>query len=554
MTRTFALLVAGYALSACSVEAESPEPKGRFQTDQIVQIDLTMAADDWQALTQQSRSFITEFSGDCRAEPFSKPYTYFHGQITMDGESLPDIGIRKKGFIGSQSTTKPSFRINLDEYVEGAELFGKDNLTLNNSVQDPSLVRQCLAYDLFNQAGIAAPRCNFARVSMNGEDLGIYVHVEPIKPSFLRDHFGESDGDLYEGTVSDFRDDWYRTYEVKTLTTDSAYGPITELMRDIAPGQDKEEALRAHFDFDELLTFLAMENIVGHWDGYAGNRNNHYIYRDSITSKLHFIPWGADGVMLAERIEEVPYYKGIIAHHILGDRDLSAQLSSRTNELLETLWNEETLLAEIDRMTALIETEIEIDRVISAGLDNLREYINRRAQALQGALPGENQQLEPAFCLEKKGEIDAQFTTTWESLGTNPDITRLGELDWSMEWENQRMPFVNDGVAAGYNDQNVPMLVLVGIFEDESMFIPYLSFDPDAVREGQEMPINVMGQRGTEAEATGAVLYRGRITGGQIVPAGSMSGGHVVFDRFENRRGGAVRGRMITDLYGWEDQ
>ena len=36
MIRTFALLVAGCALSACSVEAESPEPKGRFQTDQIV--------------------------------------------------------------------------------------------------------------------------------------------------------------------------------------------------------------------------------------------------------------------------------------------------------------------------------------------------------------------------------------------------------------------------------------------------------------------------------------------------------------------------------------
>ena len=42
---------------------------------------------------------------------------------------------------------------------------------------------------MFEKAGLPAPRCNFARVSMNGEDLGIYVHVEPVKKAFLRDNF-----------------------------------------------------------------------------------------------------------------------------------------------------------------------------------------------------------------------------------------------------------------------------------------------------------------------------------------------------------------------------
>ena len=97
------------------------------------------------------------------------------------------------------------------EYVEGQNLHGVDNITLNNSVQDPSLIRQCIGYQLFTDAGYPSPQCNFAHVYVNGTDLGIYVHVEPIKRTFLRTHFDEDDGDLYEGTVSDFAPIIYQT-------------------------------------------------------------------------------------------------------------------------------------------------------------------------------------------------------------------------------------------------------------------------------------------------------------------------------------------------------
>ena len=552
------LLVFCLAFMACAVDVESEQPeadKGNFDPDHIVQVALTMADSDWQALREQSRSFITEFAGDCRAEPFQSPYTYFHASITMDDQQLPDVGVRKKGFIGSQSLDKPGFRINLDEYVEGAELFGKDNLTLNNSVQDSSLIRQCLAYSLFREAGLPASRCNFARVSMNGEDLGIYVHVEPVKRSFLRSHFGEDEGHLYEGTISDFREDWYRTYEPKTETTDPAYGPILSLMQDIGPGRDKAAALSAHFDLDELLTFLAMETIIGHWDGYGGNRNNHYVYVDAAQGKFHFIPWGVDGVMIPRRVDEAPYFKGVLAHHILGDRSLSQQYENRLTSLLDTVWNEERIGVEISRMEALLESEIELGDILRE-IDNVREFVIMRRQALQATLPAQNDMLEPAFCLEHKGEIDARFETTWASLGTNPNITELGELDWTMQWEGAAMRFASEGVAAGYNDQNKPMLVLLGILDpsEPSMFIPYLGFDPDRVRTGERIPIKAMGQRSRANQAEGGLLYRGNVSRGQIVPAGSMSGGFLTFEEFEKRPGAPVVGRFQTDIYGWEQR
>ena len=67
----------------------------------------------------------------------------------LDGEIVEEVGVRKKGFLGSMDTERPSLKIKFGEYVEGQELQGLKRMTLNNSRQDPSLLRQCLAYGLF---------------------------------------------------------------------------------------------------------------------------------------------------------------------------------------------------------------------------------------------------------------------------------------------------------------------------------------------------------------------------------------------------------------------
>src|SRR6185503_4035831 len=79
--------------------------------------------------------------------------------------------------------------------------------TLNNNRQDPSRIRQCLAARVFELAGVPTPRCQLARVTVNGKDLGIYSWVEGIKAPFLERAFGSSDGVLLEGTFADFDQD-----------------------------------------------------------------------------------------------------------------------------------------------------------------------------------------------------------------------------------------------------------------------------------------------------------------------------------------------------------
>ena len=88
-------------------------------------------------------------------------------------------------------------------------------LVLNNSLQDATVLRTCLAYETFAAVGVRAPRCGFAHVAVNEEDLGVYVNVEPIDDAFLAHRDLPLACGLYEGTLSDFRDGWSDTFSAE---------------------------------------------------------------------------------------------------------------------------------------------------------------------------------------------------------------------------------------------------------------------------------------------------------------------------------------------------
>ena len=111
--------------------------------------------------------------------------------------------------------------------IIGRKYHGLERLTLNNNIQDPSLVKQYLSYKLFRKAGLPAPRCNFARVHVNGQYLGVYTNVESIRKPFLKRAFNDSDGDLYEGMINDFREGMYETFEVKDGAGTVSYTHLT---------------------------------------------------------------------------------------------------------------------------------------------------------------------------------------------------------------------------------------------------------------------------------------------------------------------------------------
>ncbi len=186
-----------------------------FPTDRVLDVRITVAEDDWDTIRHQSRTFQTALHADRKYGPLDHPYTYVNASVTIDGVAFPKVGIRKKGFIGSQSAIRPSLKVKLNYVDPGGVIDGLNNLTFNNSQQDGSMLSQFMGYALFNATGSPAPRCAYAQITVNGRHLGVYSHVESARRPLAKRGFGDDTGTFYEGTVVDFFEGWDASFEKK---------------------------------------------------------------------------------------------------------------------------------------------------------------------------------------------------------------------------------------------------------------------------------------------------------------------------------------------------
>lgn len=186
-----------------------------FPTDRVLDIQITVEKEDWDTIRYQTRTIPTVLGPERQFAPPEGPYTYVKAKVVIDGVVFPDVGLRKKGFIGSQSSRRPSLKVKLNFTEDSHKIDGLSVLTLNNNRQDKTHMSQFMGYALFNRVGSPAPRCAFAKVTVNGVNLGIYSHVESARKPLVKRGFGNASGTLYEGTVTDFFDDWDGSFENK---------------------------------------------------------------------------------------------------------------------------------------------------------------------------------------------------------------------------------------------------------------------------------------------------------------------------------------------------
>lgn len=334
-----------------------------FPTDRVIDVQITVSEKDWDTIRYQSRDFMSALNEKRQFGPLDHPYTYVEASVSIDGVVFPKVGLRKKGFIGSQSHTRPSLKIKLNHINKEGGIQGLTNLTLNNNKQDTSQMSQFMGYALFNTIGSPAPRCAYAKVTVNGKSLGVYSHVETFRKPLLKRAFGNDDGPLYEGTVVDFNEEWENSFEHKR--GDDALGreKIIALINVLADNQVTEAAISKLVDLDSFYRFWAIESLLGFWDGYSGNNNNYFIYLNPDTDKFHFLPWGADSLftnfkMDFRRNTRAPISvktQGLIAYRLYQLETGRDRYAKTIMELLKNHWNEEELVAELDRVAVMIQ-------------------------------------------------------------------------------------------------------------------------------------------------------------------------------------------------------
>ena len=496
------------------VAADASHPSDAyFALDRVFDVSIEIAPEDWERLRGQTRTLADILVGaDCLDSPTDDIFTWFEATVTVDGETLTQVGVRKKGFLGSLSKVKPALKVRFDKFIDG-QLLGDamKRLTLNNAQQDPSLINTCMAYHIFASAGLPAPRCNFATVAVNGENLGLYAHVESMKTAFLERNFSDPSGNLYEGTVSDFRPKWRGTLQKKTNEADADWSDVDAV---VAALQDSSpaglEALADIIDLDRFLTFWAVEVLIGHWDGYAGNRNNFYVYREP-DAPFVFIPWGADQVFTStdgpfDDFVSPPSVTahGAIAHRLYRDDAMRAAYVARLKQLLDTVWNEEKLLDLADEMAAIVQQHGLIKRRADAArdTDRVRRFIRERRAVILADLDP-----EPAawpwplasadICWPERGAFDLHFETTWGSTESENPLGEGTVAFGNYQLGGKEQGFDLAGAIAGFaeddgrTDKNRASVSIISLGKDFAIDVLTVSLPIDWVKSGASLPIDM---------------------------------------------------------------
>lgn len=354
-----------------------------YAIDNVLTVKITMPQGDWDAVrTEPPAGGVCNFewTGDSR-------FTWRKAtSVEISGTSFParttftDVGVKKKSFCGSLNSDKPCLHIDFGKFgaanVPAVEaLIGSRYLTLNNSVQDPSYIRQPLGYTLLAMAGLPHSRCHYARVFVNGKLIGqgvagvnspgIYVNAEPVMKRYIERNFnGNMKGNLYE---LEHHDDFVSA-RLPFIATESLSEFDNKADLKFADDYIAANGLAGAsqmLDLDQFIKVYAMEFLLKHWDGYADNTNNTYIYNDvnAVATpgvgniKFKMIHWGIDQILQPQRSFKMGT-DGLIAKLVRNDAARHAQLIDQIRTYRDTVFSREIqqtkLRPMIDRMEALL--------------------------------------------------------------------------------------------------------------------------------------------------------------------------------------------------------
>lgn len=238
----------------------------------------------------------------------AKNYVAATFKFSANGQSIGpiNVGIRMKGSTSLSTLDRtPSFKIAFNwKLLKGNRFLGLKNLTLNAMTQDESKLHEFGSYKLFNLMGVPAPRTGWTDLKINGTAKGLYLSVESVDDIFLGTKYKDVTQHLYEGIALNdlkpgYNDGSKETgrYLVKEGWADTPNkNDLGKLISaaNYSSGAKWYAKLATITDRTELLKMFAVENFIGHWDGYTGPLQNNHFFRSNILGKFTILPWGAD--------------------------------------------------------------------------------------------------------------------------------------------------------------------------------------------------------------------------------------------------------------------
>ena len=275
-----------------------------FDNTRVHTIDIVM--DDWD-------TFIANAATE----------EYYAAAVVIDGEAYKNVGIRGKGNtslsnVASMDSDRYSFKIEFDQYDSSISYHGLDKLSLNNLIQDNTMMKDYLTYTMMNEFGVAAPLCSFAYITVNGEDWGLYLAVEGVEDSFLQRNYGTNYGELYKPDSMDMgggRGNG-RDFEMPDFTAENGSSDITasgdqSMTMQQMPDNSSFDPSQMQGGFRDAVPDAANTDVTqmpGMTQSETGNADR----KQSFGSRMNISGFALDEVTLREAFEKLGLDQSIL--------------------------------------------------------------------------------------------------------------------------------------------------------------------------------------------------------------------------------------------------
>ncbi len=288
------------------------------------QSDLTIALTEDSTAELFNDTIMRSYNLEISEQALQDMETYWAGeeyqmaQISVDGESLGDIGIRYKGSHGlkicfdennNKVCAKVSLKFKFDRFDPRGELYGVTRLNLHSLNEDPSKLHDKIGYEQFHDMGIYSSRTAYCKLYINGEFHGVYLAVEQVDENFLASRFPEYDnGNLFKSVWPGHSEEEKLINNLKTNTYTADLEGFREFGRAVGTGSLTSE-LEDILDLNYMMRYIAVDRAIINWDGIMtwyystskGRSSNHnfYWYETEYPSKrFTLIPWDLDECMV----------------------------------------------------------------------------------------------------------------------------------------------------------------------------------------------------------------------------------------------------------------
>ncbi|ANY75869.1 spore coat protein CotH [Paenibacillus ihbetae] len=315
------------------------------------------------------------------------------GQLVVGRKKIP-VRIRYRGG-HTREYPKKSYEIRTSKYT----------YHFNAEYDDPSLIRNALSFHFFNSIRVPSPSTRHCVLTLNNENLGVYLNIEAVKTPFFRKRGIPVRSIIYavndNADFTDKRSMGKSPFSGYNLIKGSERDrlKLSGFIQDIhqKEGADLQQYLRKHLDIENYLRWLCGAVLTGNYDGFD---QNYTLFEHGKRKTYCMIPWDYEGTwgrncygkLVDSNLVNIQGYNKL-TEKVLSFHSHRERYKTLLSGFLESVFTVRRQLPLVYKMHDAIAADVYKDpnhkwstKVFDAEPDTIRKYIDQRRQDIKNQL------------------------------------------------------------------------------------------------------------------------------------------------------------------------